>query len=167
MLKPIRLDDLQRLPRQTYTQTFQQFIEGFASLIPVTGQVAITHRGNFLQANGQANTIVTLSCHRCLQQFNHRLAIQFEEILWIEDPAAHPLPQELEIAPEDLMERIAPHAEFDLTDWVYQHLYLQLPDHLACRADCPGIPVSASPSPPPQPSVDPRWAALRRLQPFD
>jgi uncharacterized protein len=159
MLRSIRLDDLLYASHQTITQEFKQFFRDFASLTPVEGSIRLTHRGNFLEAFGQANTIVTLTCHRCLQHFNHRLCIQFDEIFWIED-APTDLPREVELDPDDLAERISPKGEFDAEDWVYQNLYLELPTQLACRSDCQGVEVERDTTP----SLDPRWAVLRSLQ---
>lgn len=160
MLTPIRLEDLQQARDRTVTLEFKQFFEGFDSLIPVEGRVRLCHRGHCLQAEGWANTIVTLTCHRCLQQFNHRLQAHFDEILVIEETSEAELPQELELEVEDLTERISPWGVFDVQDWIYQHLYLQLPSRLSCREDCPGMGVTATEDPLP----DPRWAALRALQ---
>lgn len=160
MLTPIRLEDLQRAPQRTRILEFKQFFPEFDSLIPVEGRVRIAHRGHFLEAEAWANTIVTLTCHRCLQQFNHRLQLHFEEILMIEAVSEADLPQDMEIEPEDLTERIAPWDAFDVQDWIYQHLHLGVPPRLACEGNCPGMGVTATEEPLP----DPRWAALRSLQ---
>jgi uncharacterized protein len=158
MLKPVRLDDLRRAPSQTLTFEFKQFFDNFESLVPVEGKVRLIHGGNFFEAHGTAKTIVTLTCHRCLQQFNHRLNLKFKEIILIENtPDDMPLELDLELA--DLVERIPPTGEFDLEDWIYQNLYLELPDPLACRPDCEGMGISATEPPLP----DPRWAILQQL----
>ncbi len=159
MLTPIRLEDLQKAPRRTQVLTFKQFFPEFDSLIPVEGQVRVSHHGHFLEAEAEANTIVTLTCYRCLQQFNHRLQLHFEEVLMIEVSEVD-LPEEMEIEPEDLTERIAPWDAFDVQDWIYQHLHLGVPPRLACQEDCPGMGITATEEPLP----DPRWAALRSLQ---
>ncbi len=161
MLKSIRLDDLRRAPHQTIHTEFRQFIDGFDSLAPVEGQVQVVHGGSFLSVKGQASTIVTLTCHRCLQQFNHRLSLEFEEILILEEAPQDPLPLDLEIDSEDLAERIDPHGTFDLADWVYQNLYLQMPERMACRSDCGGVALDPCLE---EPVQDPRWAALRALK---
>lgn len=160
MLRPIPLDELLQAPDQTLTCEFKQLFEGFESLIPVEGSVRLIHHGNFLEAFGETKTIVTMTCHRCLQQFNHRLELEFNEILWIEEPSPT-IAAEVELGMEDLVERIPPHGSFDVEDWIYQNLYLGLPVQLACRLDCPGFEIPAQPE---QPKGDPRWAALRVLQ---
>lgn len=160
MLRPVPLEELLHQPRQTLTLDFQQFLEGFDSLVPVEGSVQIAHRGTFLEVSGEANTIVTLTCHRCLQQFNHRLTLQLHEIILIRKPAEAE-EAELELEMEDLVEQISPGAVFDPGDWLYQHLHLALPQQLACGEDCQGpeIPIQTESS-----GIDPRWAALLSLQ---
>lgn len=159
MLKPVRLEELLQAPRQQMTLPFKQNLEGFESLTPVEGEVNLVHCGTFLEVSGHAQTIVTLTCHRCLQQFNHRFQVELEEVLWIEEPDPVEPAEELELLAEDLLERIPPRGAFDPADWLYQHLYLQLPDRLACRPDCTGIEIAPIDAPP-----DPRWAALRILK---
>jgi uncharacterized protein len=157
MLRPIRLSDLRQMPDQTQELQFRQFFSGFESLTPVEGSLEVSHRGHFLEVSAEARTIVTLTCHRCLQQFNHRLHLEVEEIILIRDP--EPLPLELELQDEeDLLESLPPHGELDVEDWMYQHLHLEMPRQLPCRPDCPGIAVES-----PAPEVDPRWAALASL----
>ncbi|MGF1576822.1 MAG: DUF177 domain-containing protein [Cyanophyceae cyanobacterium] len=160
MLRPIRMDDLRRAPNQTIEVDFRQFIDQFDSLAPVEGRVQLTHGGTFLSVTGEVSTIITLACHRCLQQFNHRLYLEFDEILVIEEPVQDPLPVEMEIDSEDLAERIAPHGTLDVGDWVYQNLHLNLPIQMACRSDCAGVVVDPHLHPP---QGDPRWAALKSL----
>lgn len=107
MLRPIRLSDLRQMPDQTQELQFRQFFSGFESLTPVEGSLEVSHRGHFLEVSAEARTIVTLTCHRCLQQFNHRLHLEVEEIILIRDP--EPLPLELELQDEeDLLESLPP-----------------------------------------------------------
>ncbi len=160
MLRPIRLSDLRQMPGQTQEVQFRQFFSGFESLTPVEGSLQASHRGHFLEVSAEARTIVTLTCHRCLQQFNHRLHLQVEEIILIREPSPEPPPLELELRDEeDLLESLPPNGELDIEDWMYQHLHLEMPHQLPCRPDCPGIVVEAAAPPP----VDPRWSALAAL----
>lgn len=162
MLKPVRLDDVRRARHQTLTVEFREMIDGFESLVPVEGSIQLTHGSTFVELAAQASTIVTLTCHRCLKQFNHRLSLEFGEILIIEAPSADPLPVDLEIDSEDLAERIPPHGEIDLMDWAYQHLHLSMPMQTPCASDCSGIAVDPASQ---GPQTDPRWAILQSLKP--
>ena len=48
--------------------------------------MSIRHGGTFLEILAQAETIVTLTCDRCLQNYNYRLSIDTSEIIWLEEP---------------------------------------------------------------------------------
>jgi uncharacterized protein len=158
MLHPISLPDLWRSPQHEQSIEFAQTIADFPTLTPVEGNVRLVHRGNFLEVNGRAKTIVTLTCDRCLQTYNHRVDVELQEILWIEE--LPPATGELELAAEDLVETLSPEGEFDLQDWIYQHLWLSLPQQQICQTDCSGLPESKAESL----QVDRRWTALRQLK---
>jgi uncharacterized protein len=159
MLKPIRLSELRQLPGQTQEVRFRQFFAGFESLTPVEGSLRVSHRGHFVEVRAQARTIVTLTCHRCLQQFNHRLELDVEEIILIREPNSGPPPLELELKEEeDLLESLPPNGELDVEDLMRQYLHLEMPTQLPCRPDCPGIVVESA-----APAGDPRWAPLAAL----
>lgn len=150
-----------------------QHLDGLSSLTPVRGRVRAVHRGSVLEVEGEAETIVTLCCDRCLQQYNHPLGFRTRELLWLEDPAAAEIPvglgQEgdavLAIAgddlPEDLGEGIDPSGSFDPGHWTFEQLSLRLPLVNRCGADCSG-PASWGHG---GETGDPRWSALAALRP--
>lgn len=156
----IPLRDILQAPNQTLSFSLNQMLPDFPSLVPVQAYVSVSHRATFLEAIGDASTIVTLTCQRCLRHYNYRHQIEFEEIIWI-DSEAEIIPDEFEISPDDLTERIAPTGVFDGLDWVYQHLWLLMPPKYLCEADCPGIAPAAETE---ESLIDERWAALKRLQ---
>ena len=47
------------------------------------GTLKVIHQGDYLQVKIKADTIITLTCDRCLQQYNHRLLINTEELIWL------------------------------------------------------------------------------------
>ncbi|NJL47374.1 MAG: DUF177 domain-containing protein, partial [Leptolyngbyaceae cyanobacterium SM2_5_2] len=71
----------------TLTVDIATHLPDLETLTPVRGQVTITHQGTFLEVKGKAETIITLACHRCLQNYNHRLSLAPEEFIWLQtDP---------------------------------------------------------------------------------
>ncbi|WP_254966535.1 DUF177 domain-containing protein [Cyanobium sp. CH-040] len=139
-----------------------------ASLTPVRGWLRAVHRGSVLEVEGEADTIVTLSCDRCLQQYNHPLRFRTRELLWLRqadgepevepEPEAHDLPLDLE--PDAGDETIDPRGSFDPAHWTFEQLSLQLPLVNRCGADCPG-PAAWGSS---EAGTDPRWAGLAALR---
>ncbi|MEO1134641.1 MAG: YceD family protein [Cyanobacteria bacterium J06639_1] len=159
MLRPIRLPELLQAPNRSREVEFRQIVPDFPSLTPVEGTVTVEHRGTFLIACARVKTIVTLACHRCLQNYNEKVQHEFEEILWLEaEPEEYA--DELEVATEDLVERINPDGSFDVENWLYQQLWLAMPQQQLCSEDCQGLTVEQDASD----RVDSRWAKLQNLR---
>ena len=154
------LPHLLKTPERRQTVTVETHFPELATLMPVRGSVTVRHGQTFLEVQGQGETIVTLTCDRCLQQYNHRLTVEAEELIWLEDQAAADLPLEQELSPEELVETLSPDGHFDPENWLYEQLCLALPQRQLCDNQCPGIPLAVTPTP----LVDHRWAALAALQ---
>ena len=169
-LRPVPIQELKPLAEGRRWWLDQPLPE-LDSLTPVRGEVGAVHRGNVLEVEGEASTIVTLCCDRCLQHFNHPLSFSTRELLWLgeelcsqglgeqallNDPAAS-----LDLDPDALSEHLDPRGDFDPGRWAFEQLSLQLPLVNRCGSDCPGPPTWTSASD----GGDPRWAALRTLKP--
>ncbi len=148
---------------RTRSLTFETTFKHLPTLTPVRAQVLVRHGTTFLDVRGNAQTIVTLTCDRCLQQYNHRVSVNAQEIIWLEsDLDSQEVPLEQEISPEDLAESLSPYGYFDPETWIYEQVCLELPQRQICNAECEGFnvdnPVAESPK------VDERWSALERLK---
>jgi uncharacterized protein len=171
-LQPVPLQELRLLAEGRHWQVDQPLNE-LESLTPVRGELTAVHRGNILELSGEASTIVTLRCDRCLQHFNHPLSFRHQEVVWLGDQARQEGieaevvleggSEVLELDPDGLSESIDPTGEFDPEHWLFEQLSLQLPLVNRCGLDCPGPDLQPS-AQPPEP-IDPRWAALKKLQP--
>ena len=161
-MQPIYLPQLAQAYRQTEILEIQDKITGLDSLTPVQGEIHVEHRGNYLKVSARVETIVTLSCDRCLQKFNHRLSAELSELIWLSEQLDEPIPPAvLEEDWGDLVEVLSPQGYFDLEDWLYQQLCLQLPQRQLCDPNCLGVPEVL---PPKGKGVDQRWAALEALR---
>lgn len=136
------------------------------TLTPVRGEVTLTHQGTYLAIRAVAETIITLTCHRCLQSYNYRLSLAPEELIWLQanpDPAT--LPLEREVGMDDLIETLPPHSYFYPETWLYEQICLALPQRQICDPTCPGLAIPSSPEAAPgTPAIDSRWLALGQLQ---
>lgn len=162
-MEPIYIPRLTKLPDGTETIEFKEFFQDLETLTPVQGVCRVTHKGNFLETAVKADTIITLCCDRCLQQYNHRLSVETAEFLWLIDgeaidPEEIPLDEDLII--EEMVETLPKDGTFDVGSWIYEQLCLELPQRKLCSADCGGI--TLSPSQTEQP--DARWSALEALR---
>jgi uncharacterized protein len=119
------------------------------------------HHGTALEVSAGVETILTLSCARCLQQFNQVLRADVRELIEFSGGQAL-VPDGLLVgAGEDLDDRLDPQGRFDPERWLFEQLSLQMPLVNRCGDNCPG-PERWSSDPP---TGDPRWAALKALTP--
>ncbi|EKQ69450.1 putative metal-binding protein [Leptolyngbyaceae cyanobacterium JSC-12] len=164
-MEPIHIPELMRAPEQTETIGFNEGIADLETLTPVQGVLRVSHRGNFLEVSARAETIITLACDRCLQQYNYRLSIQPSELIWLDESVndeVNPilLDQDLEVG--DLVETLSPQGYFDPETWLYEQLCLEIPQRKLCDAQCQGIEVPQADFS--QPIVDRRWARLEAFR---
>ncbi|MUG98514.1 DUF177 domain-containing protein [Scytonema sp. UIC 10036] len=160
----IYIPQLTKAPERTEEIQVKEFLPGLETLTPVRGFIRVQHQGNYLEVSTQAETIVTCTCNRCLQNYNHRLAVNTKEIIWLEetDPQADDLPLEREVAFDDLVETLSPQGYFYPSEWLYEQMCLEFPQRQLCDANCPGIlPNAVTKSDTP---VDRRWASLEALK---
>jgi uncharacterized protein len=168
VLRPVAIQELSGLAEGRRWE-IDQPLPNLASLTPVRGHVQAIHRGNVLEVDGEASTIVTLCCDRCLQHFNQPLAFRTHELLWLGEQARRQgletsLIEQgetvLDLDPHALSESLDPQGSFDPAHWTFEQLSLQLPAVNRCGPDCPG-PASWGSA---QDGTDPRWAALQALR---
>ena len=157
----VYIPNLLQAPEKTKEIDIETHYPELVTLTPVRGTVTVTHQGNYLDVRGKGVAIITLTCHRCLQNYNHRLSVAPQELIWLQaETGDETYPLEREVAVEDLVETVPPDGYFYPEDWLYQQLCLALPQQQLCEADCQGIPQQQSESE----AVDRRWAALAQLK---
>jgi uncharacterized protein len=161
-MNAISILNLAQKPDRTETIEFKEIFEELPTLMPVTGVVTVEHRNNFLDVRVQAQTIVTLACDRCLQQYNQRLNVDNQEIIWLKDTDLDldnlPLDVDLE-DPDEMVESLPEDGWFEVKTWVYEQVCLELPARKLCDENCAGIVVVQ-----PDLGVDRRWKGLEVLR---
>jgi uncharacterized protein len=160
----IFIPQLTKAPERTEELQVKEFLPGLETLTPVRGQVRVQHHGNYLEVSGQAEAIVTCTCNRCLQQYNHRLAVNTKEVIWLDATAnqIQDLPLEREVVLEDLVETLSPDGYFYPSEWLYEQMCLEFPQRQLCDLNCPGILSDTGEGS--DKSVDSRWASLEALK---
>ena len=162
-MKAIYIPQLAQAQERTQTIEFKENLKGIETLTPVQGTLKVTHQGTYLEVSTQADTIVTLVCHRCLQQFNHRLSVAASELIWLADSNDESgiLPFDQDLSVDDLVESLPPDGDFEPTAWLYEQLCLAIPQKQLCEQQCNGIEVSDAVL---NPGIDRRWASLESLK---
>jgi uncharacterized protein len=142
---------------------FNDFISGLDTLTPIRGSLVVRHGGTFLDVFVQAETIVTLTCDRCLQHYNHRIALNTSEIIWLDENADQDknIPLEREVAVEDLSETLASDGYFEPDLWLYEQVTLTMPLQRLCGKDCQPPLISLEEK---TPLIDGRWSSLAALK---
>jgi uncharacterized protein len=160
-MQPIHIPDLLRKHEATTEIEFEEVLPDLETLMPIKGVIRLVHQGTYLDVSAQMTTIVTLTCDRCLQQYNHRISIRPQEPIWLDEQIGlEDFEDEREVSMEDLVESIDPQGDFDVDEWIYQQLCLALPHPKHCHPDCPGLEIDTTVSG----IVDARWSALQKLQ---
>lgn len=162
-MEKLYLPQLEKAVDATAIIEVQEFIKELETLTPVQGVVKVIHQGSFLEVKAQAHAIVTLTCDRTLNQFNHRLSVNVSELIWLAEPITTKFSKEQEINIEDLVESLPPNGYFDVETWLYEQLCLAIPFQ-KIAPDAPSLEEILGTTAPPVPTVDKRWAALANLQ---
>jgi uncharacterized protein len=165
MVSPISIPQLLHRPGGCEAVEFKVLLPDLKTLTPVQASVQVTHKDSFLEVVGEAETIVTLVCDRCLAQYNHRLSFETTELLWFsegsdESKAEIPFEEDLEL--DEMVETISKNGFFDPSEWVYEQLCLEMPYKNICGETCEGIPQVSPENA--QPEGDRRWAILESLK---
>jgi uncharacterized protein len=169
-MEPLYIPQLANRQDRTLEVIVDGMIPEFDTLTPVRGKIIVKHGGTYLDVSAQIETIVTLKCDRCLQQYNHRLVLDTNEIIWLEAVSTEPERRGVEVKNEleDLVESLAPDGHFPPDAWLYEQLCLALPQRQLCNQDCAGIePIESKTVIKPVAEVkklDHRWGILDTLK---
>lgn len=162
-LQAIYIPQLAKALDRTEVLEVDEYLPTLETLTPVQGMVRVVHQGNYLEVTGEAETIVTLACDRCLQQYNYRLQVNTSELIWLKSEGEEFQPLEQEVEYDELVETLPPDGYFEPGTWLYEQLCLALPQQQLCNADCAGLSISTETA---SPSVDRRWATLEKLRDY-
>ena len=161
-MEAVYIPHLTKAPEQTQVIQVQESLPDLETLTPIRGRIQVQHHGNYLEVSVQAEAIITLTCHRCLQQYNHRLALDTSEMIWLEESSEpDEVPLEREIAVDDLVETLPPQGYFHPSEWLYEQLCLAIPQRQLCDAQCAGIQTATQQG---AGQIDYRWASLEALK---
>ena len=163
-MQRIYIPHLLKGPSKTRIIEVDDYLSDLETLTPVKGRVQIQHRGNFLEVSAQAETIATLTCHRCLQNYNARIQVDTSEFIWLQEPQPESYAEEVEVSLDDLVEILPPQGHFEPAEWLYEQLCLAMPQRQLCDQSCEGIPNPVASSDDALAETDQRWAALSALK---
>ena len=160
----IYIPSLLKKTDRTESIKFEEFILDLETLTPVRGYLQVTHNGNYLEVKGKSETIITLTCDRCLKQYNYKLVINPKELIWLNEVTTEKelFHIEAENSVEHLVETLPPNGDFNPREWVYERICLAVPPRKLCDNNCQGIKLSEMNTS--SSVLDSRWAALEALK---
>ncbi|MGK7919108.1 MAG: DUF177 domain-containing protein [Trichodesmium sp.] len=163
-MKDIYIPSLIKKTDQTESIKFEEFISDLETLTPIRGYLQVTHHGNYLEVKGKVETIITLTCDRCLKQYNYKLVINPTELIWLDEVKTHAdlVNIEVENSVEDLVETLPPDGYFNPREWVYEQSCLAIPMRRLCDKNCEGIKLSEKDNS--SSILDSRWSALEAIK---
>jgi uncharacterized protein len=164
-MEKVYIPHLSRHEHHTLKIPVDGMVLDLETLTPVRGQITVQHQGTFLNVSAQAESIITLACHRCLQQYNQRLQVDASEVIWLDEAAdeTYDGPIELRVDFNDLVESLTPDGQFDAETWLYEQLCLALPHRQLCNTNCVGLLPKETAPVVEAPVLDGRWGSLKSL----
>lgn len=174
----INIDDLRALPQQRLNFSFKESVGELDAVKPVSGEFTVSAGATGIKLTGQVQTLLKLTCHRCLQPYFLSLNIPIDEHFQVWTPKSEDLRRERELTAGDFIEHLPEDGTLDIVDVVYQAVTLATPVTCLCGDDCPG---PAFPSNQEKSGslagdkegsnradrIDPRWKNLKTLFPKD
>jgi len=160
----ISIPSLLKKTNKTEFIEVEEFILDLETLTPVRGYLQVTHHGNYLEVTGKLETIITLTCDRCLKQYNYKLVINPKELIWLNEAGTQKelFQIEVENSMEDLVETLPPDGSFNPKKWIYEQICLEVPPRKLCDNNCQGIKLSGMNTS--SSVLDRRWAALETIK---
>ncbi len=161
----IYIPQLVTAPEQTESIQVNQSVRGLKTLTPVQGQMEVIHQGRYLEVSASVVAITTLTCDRCLQNYNHRLTVDASELIWLDEPPSldEAMEDDDDLIADDLVETVPSTGYFDPEAWLYEYMCLAIPPQKLCDQNCEGIPVNDTDDDHAAP-IDSRWGALANLK---
>ena len=167
----VSIEELKSSPQQRKGFSFNETLAGLDAVKPVLGELIISLDAVGVRLSGRLQTLLKLSCHRCLKAYFQSLSVEIDErFVYRSDEE---VPRERELLRDDFVEPIPVDGILDISDVVYQAVTLATPTFCLCGPECPGPPLNeaadrggplASGQEGERP-MDPRWKNLKTLFP--
>lgn len=135
----ISIDELRNLPQGRLNISFREEIDGLAAVKPVLGELTVAATSTGMRLLGSVQTLLKLTCHRCLRPYFLNLVIPIEEDFVEADITdEEDIPRDRELLAGDFTESLSNDGILDITDVVYQAVTLATPVSCFCGESCPG-----------------------------
>ena len=161
MHKVISIEDLESAQNKTLSCTFEEKIEGLDLVTPISAELTFRSLGDFVEVTGNVKGIVKLECDLCLEEFEHELDFEIDELFSkgsllgeYEESG-----QEFEIKDGQFVTDLNGEKEIDIYDLLYQSVILNIPNKKVCGINCKGREFLTE-----EEIIDPRLEVFNNIQ---
>jgi uncharacterized protein len=170
----ISLDELRTYPQHKAIVDFKENIDELDAVKPVLGEISISLNQSGVRVSGKVQTLLKLSCHRCLRPYFQTMLVELDERFVYASLLETPRERELR-GGDDFVEVIPKDGIIDISDVIRQAITLATPTYCLCGEECPGLPQKSSAADKTslaedknqgksqEKRIDPRWKNLKTL----
>lgn len=106
-------------------------------LAPLRLDLTVTREFDHIRAHGRVDTLVRLSCSRCLSEFDAAISSPFT--IFYTQVSEGPQDEEIELTEEDLVAASYTGDEIDFTAVIAEQIIMGMPLKPLCREECLGL----------------------------
>jgi uncharacterized protein len=159
----IKIEDIENAPQKTLQVNFNDVVEGIKSKEPITADLTVTSLGDFIEVKGNVQGSATLVCDLCLEEFEHEIDIEIEE-LFAKNTLLDEYGAETEIKDGQFVTDLQGSSDLDICDLLYQSVILDFPNKKVCGINCKGGDIFIRDENSPQKEADPRMAIFKNIK---
>ena len=131
----ILIEDIEFEPNKTLHYSFDDCIEELGCKLKA--ELDLKSLGDFIEVSGHADGKITLTCDRCLNEYEENLDIDIEET-FAKNSLQDEYGQEFELKGGQFITDLDGAKEIDIYDILYQSVILSLPNKKVCGINCKG-----------------------------
>lgn len=159
----IQIEDIENAPAKQLEVDFDDFIEDIKSKAPIKAELTFKALGDFIQVTGFVEGAATLVCDLCLEEFEHELDIELDE-LFAKNTLLDESSDEIELKEGQFVTDLKGSNSIDITDLLYQSVILDFPNKKVCGINCKGGDIFIRDENEPQCETDPRMAVFKSIE---
>ena len=133
----IKISEVENSEKKVQHLNFSEIMEEFNKEVPVQAKLKVESIGELIKISGKIHALLNLTCDLCLKDFTKEFDINVEEI-YAKNSLNDSYNAEFEIKRNSFADDLNGQDEFDITDFIYQSLILNIPNKIVCDINCNG-----------------------------
>lgn len=162
----INIEDLENSADKKLQVYFEDFINEIKSKGKIKADLEFSVLGDFIKVGGQVQGKAILECDLCLEEFEHDLDFELDELFaknsYFEE--GNEAGQEIELKEGQFVTDLKGSDSIDIYDLLYQSVILDFPNKKVCGINCKGGDIFIRDEGEPQQETDPRMAIFKNIE---